>query len=246
MFFVLSKVLWGLCAPSHVIAWCAVLAAVLLLTGRRRAGAAFTFATAFLVIVVGIIPSYILLDRSLDDRIKTVALPAHADGILVLAGGWDEDVQRIATAYTLARRYPQAHVVFSGGSGLLLDNTPDIEAGQARRFFAALGLEPDRLTTEGRSRNTYENFAFTKAQVRPRVGEVWILVTSGFHMPRAMAIADKLGWRFVPYPSSYLTRHGLNRWEHWFDIPDNLNAFDIAAREQIGLLAYRLSGRSSG
>ena len=242
MFFTASKVFWGLAAPSHVILWCCLLAAILLATGRRRAGTVFAVLTAVLLIGIGVVPSYIWLGRGLENRFDDVRLPPRADGILVLGGG-AEDFKRLPVAYMLSRRYPGARLVFSGGSGALIDNTPYVEAEQARHFLVNLGLDPARLTLEGRSRNTAENLEFSKALVRPRPGDIWILVTSAYHMPRAMEIADRVGWTFAPWPSDRLTpRHGLRG---WFSIVGNMGAFDGLVRERIGLVVYRLSGRAS-
>ena len=96
---------------------------------------------------------------------------------------------------------------------------------------------------EPRARNTYENILFTKALVKPRPREVWLLVTSAIHMPRAMAIARKLDWPMLPWASDYMTApHGA---PVDFDIAGNLSNLDFAVHEGIGLLVYRLTGKAS-
>jgi uncharacterized SAM-binding protein YcdF (DUF218 family) len=241
MFFAASKILWSLAQPSHIIVFCGIVAALLLISGRRRAGTAFTMTTALLLIGTGVIPSYNWLGRRLEDRYADQPLPLHADGVLMLGGG-AENIHRVSTSYILARRYPDAKIVFSGGSGDLIDNKPGIESQEAKAFLLALGLNPERLILEGRSRNTYENFVNSKNLVKPQSGQTWILVTSAYHMPRAMEIANRVHWKVIPYQSNRLT--GRYRLIGWFDVPNNLLYFDMLFREQIGLIAYRWSGRS--
>ena len=136
--------------------------------------------------------------------------------------------------------------MFTGGSGVLggVGGPPWSEAETARYIFAQVGLAPARLILEPRARNTYENILFTKALVKPRPGEVWLLVTSAVHMPRAMAIARKLNWPMLPWASDYVTApHGA---VIDFDIAGNLSALDYAVHERIGLLVYRLTAKASG
>lgn len=240
MFFPLSKILWGLVQPSHLIAWLALAAVALLFTGHVRGGRLAAALAAALLLGIGVVPSYQWLDRPLETEYRRGPLPAHIDGILTLGGGIDYRVRLVST-YALARQYPDAKVVYSGGSGSLLDNQPNTEANTFRRTILALGLEPRRLTLEGRSRNTWENILFTQKLVKPRPGDVWVLATSAYHLPRAMEIAHRLNWKFIPWPTDYtLRRPGAG----FFDIPENLWAFDNALREWIGIAAYRLSGRS--
>ena len=242
MFFTASKIFWLLCAPSHVIVWCSVLAAILLLAGRRRAGTGLAIAAAALLVMIGIVPSYHWLGRPLESRFDGLVPPAHADGILVLGGG-GQDIYRLPAAYMIARRYPQARLVFSGGPGELLRGHPGADAEHAKDFELALGLAPSRLQLEGRSRNTFENLQFSKELLHPRADQAWILVTSAYHLPRAIEIAQRMGWKFFPWPSNRLTaRHGL---PDWFEVASNLENFDMLMRERIGLAVYRWRGYSS-
>src|SRR5690606_23198947 len=107
-----------------------------------------------------------------------------------------------------------ARIVVTGGSGsLLLDGEAD--ADTAPRLLSALGLARDRLVLENRSRDTYENAVFTRQLVNPQPGEKWLLVTSAFHMPRAMALFRKAGFDVLAWPADYRTagneRLGLAR-----------------------------------
>lgn len=242
MFFSASKIFWGLCAPSHILLWCSLLAAVLLLTRRyRRTGIGFAVLTALLLVGIGVVPSYTWLMQPLEHRFDAADYPAHVDGILTLGGG-TEDIVRLAKTAMLARRYPNARIVYSGGDGALINNRPNIEAEYARNFLLALGVEPARIIVEGQSRNTLENLKFTQAMVKPQAAEVWILATSGYQLPRAMEIANRVDWKFIAWPTNHTTyARGIHG---YFRIPDNIRFFDMAVREWIGLMVYRWSGRS--
>ena len=100
--------------------------------------------------------------------------------------------ERIIAAGELARRYPGARVVFTGGNPNLIAGGP-IEADFVVRFFEKLGVPRDRVIVERKSRNTAENATFTKQLVMPKPGERWLLVTSAMHMPRAVGAFQKAG-----------------------------------------------------
>jgi uncharacterized SAM-binding protein YcdF (DUF218 family) len=146
-------------------------------------------------------------------------------------------------AAVLARRFPEAKIVVTGGQGSLVLQG-DTDAATAPRLLTALGVAPERLTLEGESRETFENAQFTKAMVEPSPGETWLLVTSAFHMPRSMGLFRKVGFEVTPWPVDYRTT-GRERFGLAQDNPiDSLEITQLAVREWLGLLAYRLSGRT--
>jgi uncharacterized SAM-binding protein YcdF (DUF218 family) len=85
----------------------------------------------------------------------------------------------------------------------------------------------------------------THALVNPTPGQRWLLVTSAWHMPRSVGIFRRAGFSVVSYPVGYLT-FGDGRDLHMtYDALDAFARFDAAAHEWIGLLAYRLSGKTN-
>ena len=248
MFFIASKLFWLVFAPSHFLALLTVAAAILLQTKYDRIGRRLAAAAAVLFVVIGIFPTGIWLARPLEDRITRPNWPSHVDGVLVLGGGLGTPIlysrrvparalseARLVSAYELARRYPNARIVFSSGSGSISDVFGDAPA--AWYIFRQMGLNPKRLTLEGRSRNTWENIVFSRKIAQPRPGEVWVLATSAIHMPRAMRVAERAHWKMIPWPTDYLTTP--DGFGNVFTIPGNLEATDNAIHEWIGLLAYR-------
>ena len=103
-------------------------------------------------------------------------------------------------AAALARRYPNAKVLFTGGSVEIL-REPTVEADAAGMVLRDLGVGGDRLLLERKARNTAENAVLAKQLADPKPGERWLLVTSAWHMPRAMGLFRKVGFDVEPWPS---------------------------------------------
>ena len=253
-FFSASKLIWFVVEPSHLLVWTTI-AAALLAVVHRRAGAVLAAVVAAFLLLMLFNPVGNWALRGLENRYPRPAWPAHVDGILVLGEGMNgsilsaRDVVGVGpeggdfiTAWTLAQHYPEAKIVLSGGSGLAPPGTPS-EAQIALRVFTGMGLAPDRFLLEGQSRDTWENIALSKALAAPAPDQVWILVASAYHLPRAMAVADHLGWHLIAWPSDYWTA-GRDP-EITLSLTANLNHLDLAAHEWLGLLAYRLKARTS-
>jgi len=254
MFFILSKLFWIVFAPSHIVIWLPLVTAALLWRGQVRLARRFAVASAVAIVVFGVIPVGAMALRPLENRFPRPAWPSRVDGILVLGGDLDSATlksrgvvghpssePRLVAAFELARRYPNARVIFSGGSGEL--GGGDGDAPAAAHIFAQMGLQPGRLLLEDKSRNTWENFVFSQRIAKPRNEQVWLLATSASHMPRAMGIAARLNWKMIPWPTDYETRRtGMGAaWEPL----DNLGKADMAFHEWTGLLAYGLSGKTA-
>ena len=248
-FFPISKIFEFLVTPSHVLLWLVLATAVAMFLGRVRLARGLGVAAAALFVLIGAAPLGFILARPLEDRYPRAPLPARISGVVTLGAGLNTavlalrgapgttpSIDRLVSTYELARRYPQARIVFSGGWG------PYSDAIAARDDFLRMGLDPERLVLEGRSRNTYENLAFSQAMVRPGPGETWVLATSAIQLPRAMDVARRLGWRMIPWPTDYRTAPALPLGASWFRIGDNLRLTDEAVHEWLGLAVYGAAG----
>ena len=259
MFFYLSKILWALAAPSNFIGVLMILGAIALMRGRWRGARWFIVPAAGLYFLFGIMPLGLALLRPLEDRFPALD-PAKLNptGIIVLGGGVDETLSkargtlelseagsRMTETVALARRFPNARIVFTGGTAAL--RGADItESDIARRLFLSLGLEESRLVFEDKSRNTYENAAFTKALVQPKPGEAWLLVTSVYHMPRSVGIFRKADFPVTPFPVDYTSLGDARDYlRPSAEARLGLKHTDRAVREWIGLIAYFVTGRTS-
>jgi len=147
----------------------------------------------------------------------------------------------------LARRFPEAKIAFSGGDAGILYKSGS-EADGAQTLFEALGVAKDRLILEAKSRDTYENAAYLK-DILTRSGELgpgkrWVLITSAFHIPRAMGAFRQAGFEVEAWPVDYRTRGRADLTRPFDKVSEGLRRVDAATREWAGLLAYRLRGRS--
>lgn len=223
---------------------------------RWRRTAVALFGTAAFWLFLCVWTSFgAMLVTPLENRFPRPPLPERVAGIVVLGGGFEGGINLVRGGYelnsggdryveaaALARRYPDARIVISGGSGALMLEGED-DASTSVRLFEALGVARERLVLEGRSRNTYENAVFTKELVTPQPDETWLLVTSAFHMPRSMALFRKAEFPITAWPVDYRTsgREGI---AFFTDNPvDSLQTATLGIREWIGLIAYWLSGR---
>jgi len=254
MSFALSKVAWALLAPGNALLAVLVVGCGLLLAGWKRAGRALILAGTAGFVVIAALPVGAWLLLPLERRFPQPELPVHADGIIVLGGAvnprlsaaWgmpqaNDHVERMTELPALAARYPDARIIFTGGSGSL--RHPDArEAPVAAEFWRRMGLDTRRVLFEDQSRNTWENAVYSKRLASPASGETWILVTSAFHMPRSVGIFRQVGWEVLPYPVAYIASPSPD-WD--VDLAGGLEKVETAVREYIGLIAYHAMGRTS-
>lgn len=258
MDFIASKVLWAALDPANAVVL--ALAAAFWLTGRRspglrRLGRALLGAAVAFLLATATTPLSDLLAEPLENRFSPpAALPDDPAGIIVLGGAvapllsrargqpaLNAAADRLAAFADLARRYPNARLIASGGSGLLL-NQADREDVATAAALAQMGLDPSRVTFESQSRNTWENALFSRDLMKTDTGRPWVLVTSAFHMPRAVGVFRKLGIEPIPYPVDYRTRGDGEPWLR-AELSANLDVLSTAAREWTGLAAYYVGGR---
>ena len=258
MFFILSKTVGVLLQPTNFLIVLALAGVVLSLTRFARAGRRIMIAAILLLALAAFSPLGNLLLYPLESRFPQWSDAQGApDGIVVLGGSIDPELStahgtpvvdtspdRIVAAAALARKYPNAKVVFSGGSPNLIDSDAR-EADYAAAVFESLGVDKARLIMERTSRNTYENALFSKQVAAPKPSEHWLLVTSAFHMPRAIGLFRKVGFDVEPYPVDWRVGRGADVFSFTQYSTDGLIRTDAAVREWIGLAAYWLAGRTS-
>lgn len=257
MFFFLSKTVGYLLLPSNLLIVAGLAALMLFVFRRRRAAARLAVAAFTVLLVICFMPIGDFLTNTLENRFPRWETSRGApDGVIVLGGSLDpgisanrgvpivnQDSGRIVAIANLAQLFPNARIIFSGGSGSL-DHGAPAEADFVYPLLDELNVPRSRVELENRSRNTVENAVFSKAIARPRPGERWLLVTSAWHMPRAIGCFRAAGFPVEAYPVDWQTVRRIG-----FQLSSSptrsLMRTDNAVHEFTGLLAYWVTGRTS-
>ena len=257
MFFLLSKTLGTMLLPVNFLIGAGVLGAILLVTRYAVLGRKLLATSAVLLALCGFSPVGKLLILPLEQRFPPWDPSRGApDGIVVLGGGIEPDLSaahgrpildhsgdRLVAAAELARQYPNARIVYSGGNANLVGDDSAKEADYALSMLESLGVAKARLTAERLSRNTVENAEFVKTIANPKEGERWLLVTSAFHMPRSIGLFRRAGFKVEAYPVDW--RASPSQALSFSSVAMNgLERTEVAMREWIGLAAYRLTGKT--
>jgi uncharacterized SAM-binding protein YcdF (DUF218 family) len=258
LFFILSKTLGVMLLPTNFLIVLGLAGALLLVSRLAGLGRKLLVVSVVLLAVCAFSPLGNILLYPLEQRFPPWdGAQGPPDGIIVLGGPIDPDLSvahdtpvirsaadRMIAAAALARQYPNARIVYSGGSANLIANDAR-EADFAAEIFESLGVDKSRLTIERRSRNTHENAEFSKALAAPKSGERWLLVTSAFHMPRSIGVFRKVGFAVEPYPVDWRVGGRADLLSFTNLAGDGLGRTDTAWREWLGLLAYYLTGKTS-
>lgn len=254
--FIAAKLLAFLTQP---LAWVVLLLAMALLLQRRwrRASTTLSWSALLLLLLLGWEPLPDALLRNLETQYPA---PVHIDlrryaGVVVLGGAmdypyvWEGHAQpaltgaaeRMTAALPLLQQAPQLKLLFTGGTSELTIKGLT-EAERARRFYAAMDVDPQRLLLESASRTTHENAVFSAQLPGVDKTQPWLLLTSAWHMPRSVATFRKAGWNVTPWPADY--RAGLETPWMQYSAARGAEKWQTALHELLGLWIYRLSGRA--
>jgi uncharacterized SAM-binding protein YcdF (DUF218 family) len=236
--FVVSKLMSAITQPVFWLSlWWGV--SLLLLNRRRRVAAGMLWVGLVVLGLLGFkaVPDALL--RPLENRYPTPTQSAMAQhvGLIVLGGATDrpdvyqahgqvplgDAAERMTVPVGLMRQHPQLQLVFSGGEGRLFA-TGVSEAQLAKVFYEEQGADMSRVSLEGASRTTRENARQVATLLGERCQQPWLLVTSAWHMPRAMAEFEAVGCKVTAYPvdfrtgaatdwTEYSLAHSLLRWQ---------------------------------
>ncbi len=192
-----------------------------------------------------------LIFKFLDDRFPKTIPIEKVDGFIILGGIVDvlnshergeilltDRAERITEIPILMRRYPDAQFIFTG-AGLI-----GSEGDFAVDYLNALGIDASKLLLESRSTTTYENAQFTYQKYKPKPDENWYLLTSSWHMPRAIGVFRKTGWKDIKaWPVDYRTGQHYHR-VHRFTVGSRFYNLSLGIKELAGLTFYHLRGWS--
>ena len=258
MFYSVSKIAWFFATPSNLLISLVLLGLLLALVRRFRTfGLRLGLIATLATIGLGLLPVATYILAPLEERFPPFRDDGgRIDGIILLGGAVEasdsaargtvvanEAAERVLDTIQLAHRYPQARILISGGGGTVFgDGTA--EAPIIADFLKSLGVDPGRIVVEERSRTTYENAAFSRDVVSPKEGERWLLVTSAWHMPRAVGVFRKAGFSVTPYPVDFRTGGPENNHRPFAYISDGLRRLDVGVKEWAGLVVYHATGRT--
>jgi uncharacterized SAM-binding protein YcdF (DUF218 family) len=250
--------LWSLASPSQLILFSLVVGLLLLAFRRSALAKPFLWFGGVGLVLFGLLPTSIYLANLLETRFPQPALPDRVDGIVLLAGAEKPAASqaygvpqvgrsggRYVALLSLAERYPDARIVYSGGPLREVGKGPlETQPAVGQRILQGVGLDGRTVTFDESSRDTCLSGRNARAVANPRAGETWVLVTSALHMPRTVACFRAGGWPdIVPQPADY--RSVLGGWNLGsVQVALNLALLDEAAHEWLGLLFYRLTGRT--
>ena len=258
MFFLLAKILGFFALPSNLFISFGLIGIALMATRYAGAGRKLALASLLLIAFTGYSPLGNALILPLEERFPPWDASRGAPtGIISLGGAIDtvvspprgevalnEAAERLTAMAELVRRYPQARIVFSGGSGRLIYDGAT-EAALAVRLFESFGIAKQRVILENKSRDTDENARYTKDLLHPQAGERWLIVTSAHHMPRAIGSFRAAGFSVEAFPVDYRTRGAVDLLRPFATLGDGLRRTDTAVREWVGLVMYRVTGRTA-
>ncbi len=254
--FLISKIVWFLMQPINLLLSLLAAACVLLYTRRPQWGRRLAVVALLVGVVIAHAPVGEMMMYALEDRFPRPSLPARVDGIISLGGGIEFDIveargrieldsaaDRIVETVLLARHFPDAKVIYTGG----LSNavySGSIDEKVLADYFASLGVEPGRLVVEPRSANTLQNAEFTRDLIKPLPDQTFLLVTSAFHMPRAMGTFRNAGWNVVAWPVDYRTAGAREAGHFFYDPILFVSNFSLAFKEYLGLFGYWVTGKT--
>ncbi|MCP4451097.1 MAG: YdcF family protein [Planctomycetes bacterium] len=256
LFFWASKLVWCLISPDMLLGLGLVWVLGLLWRKRTRAAARVLAFELLVLMVIGVWPVGEWVFYPLDRRfVANPELPERVHGVIALGGAEDgvlssiwkqpevhRGAERLLAFMAMARQFPEAKLVFTGGSGSLVGQGAS-GADCVAQLFEQQGLDASRLVLERESRNTFENVVLTQKLVEPGEDENWVVITSAWHMPRTMGIFRQAGWSVVPWPVDHWSQPG-RLWRVQWDPVGHLCDLKTAMKEWVGLMAYYVTGRT--
>lgn len=256
MFFEISKIAGFLVSPVHMLVSLGFALSFWPQIHKRSWSSRLVQLTLGCLLSILVFPVGNELLVPLETRFPLPAkLPDQVDGIIVLGGAVNEvtsagqghlsvndEAERLMAPVSLLRRYPNARLVLTGGSGSLSPG-PLRESDKVRPFWRDAIVDRGQVVYEENSRNTYENAYFTRDLVKPKPGEKWLLVTSAVHMPRSMGLFRKAGFEVIPYPVAFKSTGKAGQWYVPRSAATALGNMEAAVHEYVGLWVYHLTGR---
>ncbi len=248
--FVLKKIIPPFLLPPGIVICLLFVCGFWLFLKKKRKLSFFIIMMGALLWFVSMAPVSNFLLRGLEAEFENLPIP-NGDAIILLGGGVngyvtdmtgigrpsDMMLGRMVTAVRLQRRL-NIPLIVSGGK--IYKDSP-IEAVIVRRFLLDLGIAPEYIIVEEKSRDTWENALFTRQICESRGFVKPILITSAYHMRRALLSFQKVELSVTPYPTAFKSTKNIPyRWSAYLPRASSLSATAVVMHEYLGLLFYYL------
>ena len=255
IYFIASKLLYHIIEPETWLSFMISSIALSLYYQRYLIARYIAFISAILILVLGFIPIGMPFLIWLETRFPSNPEFQRIDGLIVLGGAEDPKgtsrwgqvqlngaAERLTETLKIAKIYPNTKIIYTGGSNFLKKLGKTLSPSYAaEKFFIEQGISPSRLIFEREARNTAENAKLSYRIIEHKKDEKWILITSAYHMPRAMQSFTDAGWtNLVAYPVDFNSTDTCCDAIYW-NLSGNLQGLNTIIKEYVGLLVYRFS-----
>ncbi len=248
--FSLTKLLSLLVYPLS-LSLLLVLLAILLMRWRRLAVSLLVVAFAWLYVCSTALFADLLMTQLEDDyRPKAMSVLPKADAIVVLGGATRGDTHwsSMADLHTAADRITHGLALYKAGKAPLVLITGGSttgsrpEAEQIGDYLELMGLPSSALLLERQSLDTQQNAAYSRVLLQGRGANKILLVTSAYHMGRAVPLFERAGFEVIPAPTDYQRLVGKPPVPPWLPTVDDLGRSTAAIKELVGFVYYRARG----
>lgn len=248
--FIIKKIIAAFLLPPGIFIFVLMIAGCRAFFKKNSTACLSMLSTATLLWLISISPVANIIKGRLE---SDLTIPNHleADVIIMLGGslyGKSPDLsgtgtpgpntmERMVTAARLHRKI-NVPIIISGGS--VYKTSPSM-AKITKRFFVDLGIPADAIIIEDRSRDTYENAVYCKTICEKNGFTKPLMVTSGYHIKRAMLSFQKVGLEVIPFPCAITTWPDIQYgWHSFLPSAKAMAAAAAGLHEWIGLIYYRL------
>jgi uncharacterized SAM-binding protein YcdF (DUF218 family) len=225
---------------------------MLLFTRKQKTGKFMTASGVVFILLMGynIFPDRILstLENKYPPIIETESV-SDAKWIVVLGGGHVTDrkvpvasilagdtLTRVVEGVIIHKRLPESRLLFSGGKAF----DPESESKTMADLAVELGVNKSKITEEPNGLDTGEQSELVKKIVGK---DKFILVTSAYHMPRAIALFRKQGMNPVPAPVGHRIKEKSTIDPYmFFPRSGGIEKMEIVVHEYLGLCWMSVSG----
>lgn len=251
MFFVFSKLLIFLTKPFLVFS--AILVVSFVIESQHwKKRLRIIALVGFIFTTNGIIIGEILRTWEIP-AVKINELSEEYETGIVLGGGADverdphdrlflqKSGERITHAVHLYKAGKIKKILYTGGRSEIFEESR-VDNQAIIRFYADCGIPLEDIIIESASRNTYENANFTAPLID--LDKKHLLITSAFHMRRAMGCFEKAGIDVEPFSCDFQSPRDDDRLSAGKLVPsvDALSKWEIVLKEWAGVVAYKLAG----